>query len=169
MFPGVWHANAEIQIHEYTNRVKVYLRVLHLGLSGTLSYAIFVYLCICIFVFAFLIHGNIIFEILEQPSRKKGLRENWTVYWVLYDIKSKILTQVKRERCKKVFHHWWILLHTYISSFFVGWGGMRTSALCIFVNGELCVGFLELSLSFYGRLNISDRFTFHFIASKYFR
>ena len=28
--------------------------------------------------------------------------------------------------------------------------------LCVFVNGELCVGFLELSLSFYGRPNISD-------------
>ena len=61
----------------------------------------------------------------RAKSRKKGLRENWAVYWAMYDIKSKIQTQVKRERCKKIFHHWWVLLHTYISSFLrggEGWG-----------------------------------------------
>ena len=42
-----------------------------LGLSGTLSYAVFVYLCICIFVFACLLHGNIIFDIFEQSSFQK--------------------------------------------------------------------------------------------------
>merc|ERR1719370_2875063 len=50
-----------------------------LGLSGTLSYAVFVYLyfCICIFVFALLTHGNIIFDILEQSSFQK-----YTTCWV---------------------------------------------------------------------------------------
>ena len=43
------------------------------------------------------------------------------------------------------------------------------SALCVFVNGELGLGFLELSLSFYGRPNISDRFTFHFIRIQIFQ
>ena len=38
-----------------------------------------------------------------------------------------------------------------------------TIALCVFVNGELALGFLELSLSFYDRPNISDRFPSHFI------
>ena len=44
-----------------------------------------------------------------------------------------------------------------------------TNTLCIFVNGELAFGFLELSLSFYGRPNISDRFTFHFIRIQIFQ
>ena len=35
-----------------------------LGLSGTSSYAVFVYLCICIYVFAHLTHGSIIFDTL---------------------------------------------------------------------------------------------------------
>ena len=48
-----------------------------LGLSGTLSNAVFVYLCICIFVFARLTHGNIIFETLEQSSFQK-----YTTCWV---------------------------------------------------------------------------------------
>merc|ERR1712032_1362077 len=53
-----------------------------LGLSGTLScavfvYCVFVYLCICIFVFALLTHGNIIFDILEQSSFQK-----YTTWWV---------------------------------------------------------------------------------------
>ena len=53
-----------------------------LGLSGTLSYAVFVYcvfvyLCICIFVFALLTLGNIIFDILEQSSFQK-----YTTWWV---------------------------------------------------------------------------------------
>jgi len=43
------------------------------------------------------------------------------------------------------------------------------NALCVFVNGELALGFLELSLSFYGRPNISDRFTFHFIHIQIFQ
>ena len=43
------------------------------------------------------------------------------------------------------------------------------NALCVFVNGELGLGFLELSLSFYGRPNISDRFTFHFIRIQIFQ
>ena len=42
-----------------------------MGLSGTLSYAVFVYLCICIFVFVSLTHGNVIFDILEQSSFQK--------------------------------------------------------------------------------------------------
>ena len=45
----------------------------------------------------------------------------------------------------------------------------RPIALCVFVNGELALGFLELSLSFYGRPNISDRFTFHFIRIQIFQ
>ena len=44
-----------------------------------------------------------------------------------------------------------------------------TNALCVFVNGELALGFLELSLSFYGRPNISDRFTLHFIRIQIFQ
>ena len=48
-----------------------------LGLSGTLSYAVFVYLCICIFVFARLTHGNIIFDTLEQSSFQK-----YAICWV---------------------------------------------------------------------------------------
>ena len=43
------------------------------------------------------------------------------------------------------------------------------SALCVFVNGELVLGFLELLLSFYGCPNISDRFTFHFIRIQIFQ
>ena len=42
-----------------------------LGLLGTLSYAVFLYLCICIFVFACLTHGNIIFDTLEHSSFQK--------------------------------------------------------------------------------------------------
>ena len=42
-------------------------------------------------------------------------------------------------------------------------------ALCVFVNGELALGFLELSLSFYDCPNISDRFTFHFIRIQIFQ
>ena len=42
-----------------------------LGLSGTLSYAVFVYLCICIFVFVRSAHGNKVFDILEQSSLQK--------------------------------------------------------------------------------------------------
>ena len=45
----------------------------------------------------------------------------------------------------------------------------RTRALCVFVNGEFAFGFLELSLSFYGRSNISDKFTFHFIRIQIFQ
>ena len=43
-----------------------------LGLSGTLSYAVFVYLCICIYVFAHLTHGSIIFYMsdLNNPLFK---------------------------------------------------------------------------------------------------
>ena len=48
-----------------------------LGLSGTLSYAVFVYLCICIYVFAHLTHGSIIFDTLEQSSFQK-----YTTCWV---------------------------------------------------------------------------------------
>ena len=48
-----------------------------LGLSGTLAYAVFVYLCICIFVFACLTRGNIIFDIIEQSSFQK-----YTTCWV---------------------------------------------------------------------------------------
>ena len=47
---------------------KIYLM---LRLSDTLSYAVFVYLCLCIFVFACLTHGNVIFDILEQSSFQK--------------------------------------------------------------------------------------------------
>ena len=42
-----------------------------LGLSGTSSYAVFVYLCFCICVFVCSAHGNIIFDILEQSSFQK--------------------------------------------------------------------------------------------------
>merc|ERR1712173_524897 len=48
-----------------------------LGLSGTSSYAVFVYLCICICVFAHLTHGSIIFDTLEQSCFQK-----YTTYWV---------------------------------------------------------------------------------------
>ena len=48
-----------------------------LGLSGTLSNAVFVYLCICIFVFVRSAHMNKIFDILEQSSFKK-----YTTCWV---------------------------------------------------------------------------------------
>ena len=48
-----------------------------LGLSGTLWYALFVYLCICICVFARLTHESIIFDTLEQSSFQK-----YTTCWV---------------------------------------------------------------------------------------
>ena len=48
-----------------------------LCLSGTLAYAVFVYLCICIFVFVRLTHVNIIFDILEQSSFQR-----YTSSWV---------------------------------------------------------------------------------------
>ena len=50
-----------------------------LGLSGTSSYAVFVYLCICIFVFVRSTHGNMIFDILEQSSFQK-----YTTCWVFW-------------------------------------------------------------------------------------
>ena len=46
-----------------------------LGLSGTSSYNVFVYLCI--FVFSRLTYGNILFNILEQSSFQK-----YTICWV---------------------------------------------------------------------------------------
>ena len=53
---------------------------------------------------------------------------------------------------------------------FVFWVDIRKNiTLCVFVNGELVLVFLELSLSFYGRPNISDRFTFHFIRIQIFQ
>ena len=48
-----------------------------LGLSGTSSYDVFVYLCICIFVFEYLTPWNVIFDILEQSSFQK-----YAIYWV---------------------------------------------------------------------------------------
>ena len=48
-----------------------------LGLFGTSSYAVFVYLCICIFVFVHSAPGNIIFDILEKSSFQK-----YTTSWV---------------------------------------------------------------------------------------
>ena len=48
-----------------------------LGLSGTLSYAVFVYLCICTFVIVRFTHENIIFLILEQSSFPR-----YTTCWV---------------------------------------------------------------------------------------
>ena len=47
------------------------------GLSGTLSCAVFVYLCICVSVFAHLTHVNIIFDTSEQSSFQK-----YTTCWV---------------------------------------------------------------------------------------
>ena len=48
-----------------------------LGLSGTLPYAVFVYLCNWIFVFARLTRVNIIFDTSEQSSFQK-----YTTCWV---------------------------------------------------------------------------------------
>ena len=48
-----------------------------LGLSGTLPYAVFVYLCNWIFVFARLTHVNIIFDTYEQSSFQE-----YTTCWV---------------------------------------------------------------------------------------
>ena len=48
-----------------------------LGLSGTLSYAVFVYFAFVFFVFARLTHGNIIFDTLEQSSFQK-----YAICWV---------------------------------------------------------------------------------------
>ena len=42
-----------------------------LGLSGTSSYAVFVYLCICICVFVYETLGNIEFDILGPRSFRK--------------------------------------------------------------------------------------------------
>ena len=42
-----------------------------LGLSGTLSYAVFVYLCICICVFVYETLGNISFDILGPKAFRK--------------------------------------------------------------------------------------------------
>ena len=60
-----------------------------LGLSGTLSYML--YLCICVFVFfvffvfACLTHGNFIFDILEQSSFQK-----YTTCWVFLALCHKL-------------------------------------------------------------------------------
>ena len=48
-----------------------------LGLSGTSSYAVFVYFVFVFFVFARLTHGNIIFDTLEQSSFQK-----YAICWV---------------------------------------------------------------------------------------
>ena len=56
-----------------------------LGLSGTSSYAVFVYLCICIFVYACLTHGNIIFDILEQSCFQK-----YTTCWVFLALRHNL-------------------------------------------------------------------------------
>ena len=42
-----------------------------LGLSGTSSYAVFVYLCICICVFEYETLGNISFDILGPRAFRK--------------------------------------------------------------------------------------------------
>ena len=44
-----------------------------LGLSGTSSYAVFVYLCTCICVFVYLTVQNIIFDVLEPLSFQKNI------------------------------------------------------------------------------------------------
>ena len=59
-----------------------------LGLSGTSSYAVFVFLCICvfcIFVFARSAHGIIIFNILEQSSFQK-----YTTCWVFLALRHML-------------------------------------------------------------------------------
>ena len=56
-----------------------------LGLSGTSSYAVFVYLCICICVFARLTHGSIIFDTLEQSSFQK-----YTTCWVFLALRHML-------------------------------------------------------------------------------
>ena len=56
-----------------------------LGLSGTSSYAIFVYLCIFIFVFARLIYVNNIFDTSEQSSFKK-----YTTCWVFLALRKML-------------------------------------------------------------------------------
>ena len=42
-----------------------------LGLSGTLSYAVYVYLCICVSVFVYDTLGNISFDILGPRAFRK--------------------------------------------------------------------------------------------------
>ena len=50
----------------------LFSKMYHLfGLSGTSSYAVFVYFVFVFFAFARLTHGNIIFDILEQSSFQK--------------------------------------------------------------------------------------------------
>ena len=44
-----------------------------LGLSGTLSCALFVYLCICVFVFVYETLGKVSFEILGPRAFRKCL------------------------------------------------------------------------------------------------
>ena len=59
----------------------LFSKIYHMfGLSGTWSYAVFVYLCICEFIFFVFVRsacGNIIFDILEQSSFQK-----YTTRWV---------------------------------------------------------------------------------------
>ena len=60
-----------------------------LGLSGTSSYAVFVYLCICIFVFVCSAHGDIIFDILEQSSFQK-----YTISWVFLALRHMLYLSI---------------------------------------------------------------------------
>ena len=50
-----------------------------------------------------------IFDLLYFTSRKKGLPENWAVYWMMCDVKSKNLAKVKRESSKKIFHYQFLI------------------------------------------------------------
>ena len=56
-----------------------------LGLSGTLSYDVFVYLCVCIFVFVCLTHVNIIVDTSEQSSFQK-----YPTCWVFLALRNML-------------------------------------------------------------------------------
>ena len=50
-----------------------------LGLSGTLSYAVFVYLCICVFVFVYLSMRHLVISVLISWDQE--LSENIWFVW----------------------------------------------------------------------------------------
>ena len=67
-----------------------------LGLSGTSSCDVFVYLCICIFVFACLTHGNIIFD-LKRVFLK-------LCNWRKLETSSQIVVNLAETFCRSTFY-----------------------------------------------------------------
>ena len=74
------------EYHLWYPWIILFSKICHmLGVSGTWSYAVFLYVCICIFVFACLTHGNMIFVILAQTSLQK-----YTTCWVFLALRHML-------------------------------------------------------------------------------